>query len=82
MSWNNFTSAITQSLLTRLLANIFLFLVLLSGLIIACVNVLQGQDINTYARAIVWAGVGYCLHLLGLNQGVTLEAINPGTKKD
>lgn len=74
-----FSAAITQSILTRFLANVFLFLVLGSGLVIGVYEIMHGQAVNDYAKSIVWAGVGYSLHLLGLNQGVTLQSIK---KKD
>ncbi len=70
---NALNTAIAQSLLTRLLANIFVFLVLITALVVSAYDILTGQPINQLAYNVLFLGAGYALHLLGINQGVTLS---------
>lgn len=71
------SNATTQSVLTRFLANIFVFLVLVTALLAAGYEMLNNQPINPLLTSILATGVGYALHMLGLNQGVTLEPVTP-----
>lgn len=71
-------NAVNQSVLTRFLANIFLFLVLVTALIVAVLQVTGHADvnlanINPMVLTVLGAGLGSSLQLLGLNVGVTLQ---------
>lgn len=80
--WEGLSNAVTASILTRLLANIFAFLVLCAALLVATWELISSQPINPFVATILGTGIGYVLHLLGLNQGVTLEPsrIKPPTQ--
>lgn len=73
---NALNTAVSQSLMTRLLANIFAFLLLLAALAVVVYDILTGQLINQLAYNILFMGAGYALHLLGVNQGVTLTPVS------
>lgn len=66
-------NAVTASVLTRLLANIFVFLFLCTSLIVAAIQILNGQQVSSIIMTVLGTGIGYALHVVGINQGVTLE---------
>jgi hypothetical protein len=68
--------AVSQSLLTRFLANIFLFVLLIAAVTVVGYEILIGQQVNQLAYNLVFVGIGYAIHLLGINQGVTLTPTN------
>jgi hypothetical protein len=68
-------NAMTASTLTRFLANIFVFLVLLAALAVAIWDLVNGRDIPLVVQGVLTTGLGYALHVLGVNHGVTLEPI-------
>lgn len=78
---DSFSNAVTQSVLTRTLANLFAFMLLISALTVCCIEVIAGQPINQYVSIVLGTGIGYSLHLLGLNQGVILTAKGPDDDK-
>ena len=78
---SSLTNAVTQSVLTRLLANIFAFLVLVSALGIAVYQFLTTGTTSPIIGTILGYGLGYAIHVLGINQGVTLEPVS-STKKE
>jgi hypothetical protein len=61
---------ITSSAMTRLLANIFIFLVLVASLIVAAIEVMQGQPINPLIYATLSMGMVYAATILGMHSGV------------
>ena len=68
-------NAISQSLLTRFLANIFGFLFLTVCLGVGAYEVLSTGSVNPLILSILSTGLGFVLHALALNQGVTLSAV-------
>lgn len=77
---DSLNNAISQSLLTRLLANIFGFLLLVACLVVGMIELLNHEAINPLIYSALFTGLGFVLHALGLNQGVTLQAIKPVAK--
>lgn len=72
---NGLSNAVTASILTRLLANIFAFAVLMAALTITVYQIVTNQQVNSVCWTVLGAGIGYTLHMLGLNQGVTLSPL-------
>ncbi len=70
---DSLNAAVSQSLLTRFLANIFAFCVLMAALGLAVYDIVTGQALSPILTTVLGTGIGYALHLLGLNQGVTLS---------
>ena len=64
-----FSTFITGGALARLLATLFLFLVLLGAAVILSVEIVQNQSLNPYAMALVGAGLSYSRTLLGIHLG-------------
>lgn len=73
---DSLNAAVSQSLLTRLLANIFAFCVLMAALGLAVYDIVSGQALSPILTTVLGTGIGYALHLLGLNQGVTLSPMS------
>lgn len=74
-------NATRQSTLTRFLANIFIFCVMMTALLAAAYQLLTRQVVDPLLTSILATGIGYGLHMLGLNQGVTLEPVVPTKEK-
>lgn len=70
-------NAITQSVLTRFLANIFLFLLVLSALTVAGYEILSGQPINSLVQNLLLLAAGYAVTILGINHGSTMTPTAP-----
>src|SRR5579885_1535315 len=77
---DSLNAAVSQSLLTRFLANIFAFCVLMAALGLAVYDIVTGQALSPILTTVLGTGIGYALHLLGLNQGVTLSPTAAATK--
>jgi hypothetical protein len=60
---------INSSALTKLLANVFVFLVLVMALGIAGFDALTGQAINPYVSGLIFSGLGYAGTILGFHVG-------------
>lgn len=65
-------NAVTQSVMTRFLANIFLFLLVISALGIAGYEIILNQPVNTIILSLLSIGAGNALAILGINHGSTL----------
>lgn len=72
---DSLANATQMSILTRFLANIFIFCVLMVSLVAAAYQLVTHQPIDPILTSILATGIGYGLHMLGLNQGVTLEPV-------
>lgn len=70
---NSMQAAINQSTLTRLLANVFLFAVLMTALSIAAFELLNNLPINPVISTVVGTGIGIAAHAAGINQGAVLS---------
>lgn len=80
---DSLANATQMSILTRFLANIFIFCVLMTTLLAAGFQLINHQAIDPLLTSVLATGIGYSLHMLGLNQGVTLEPVTPSaTKKE
>jgi hypothetical protein len=62
-------AVLINSAFTRFLATLFLFLVLVGASVIAGIEIIVGQPLNTYAIALVSGGLTYSLTLLGVHLG-------------
>ncbi len=60
---------INSSALTKLLANIFVFLVLVCALGIAAYDTLNGATVNPYVATLIGAGLSYAVNILGMHIG-------------
>lgn len=60
---------INSSALTKLLANIFVFLVLVMALGIAAYDTLTGNPVNPYVATLIGGGLTYAVNLLGMHIG-------------
>lgn len=69
-------NAVTASILTRFLANLFIFMFLVASMIVAAVQIIQGHDVSPIIMTVLGTGIGYALHVVGINQGVTLQPLN------
>lgn len=65
---------INSSALTKLLANIFIFIVLLASTGIAVYDALTNQQINPYVSALLGGGLTYAAALLGVHVGSVVSA--------
>lgn len=63
---------VVSSALTRLLANVFIFLCLIVCLFVGAYQVVEGQAINPLVYTIVSTGMAYSLMLLGVHTGITI----------
>lgn len=68
----NLVNAINQSVLTRFLANVFLFAVLMVSLGLAALELINQGSINPIITTILGTGIGIAAHAAGINQGVIL----------
>lgn len=84
MNWESLGHAVTASILTRLLANIFVFAILVAATIVGAIELVNHEVPNSYVVLILGAGLGYAMSLLGINQGVTLQPLTntPPAPKD
>lgn len=71
------SNATQASILTRFLANVVAFAVLLVALGVVTWEVVTGQPVNSYALVVLSTGLGYVINLLALNTGVTLQPLLP-----
>lgn len=58
---------VTSSALTRLLANIFIFLVVVASLVIACIEILQNQPIQPIVYIVVSSALTYATTIIGVH---------------
>lgn len=72
---NGLYNAVNQSLLTRMLANLFVFIVLIAALGVACFELIAYHNIDNPVSMVLGTGLGYAINLLGINQGVTLQPL-------
>lgn len=63
---------VVSSALTRLLANIFIFLCLVVCLFIGAYEIVMGEPINPLVYTIVSTGMAYSLMLLGVHTGIAM----------
>ncbi len=68
---------VTSSALTRLLANIFIFLVLLASLLVGALEVMANQPINPLIYATLSMGMVYAATILGMHSGVVASGLTP-----
>lgn len=79
MDVNSLQRAIDQSTLTRLLANVFLFAVLVAALAVAVLELVNQQNLNPVISTILGTGLGIAAHAAGINQGSVLSPIGTTT---
>ncbi len=60
---------VNSSALTKLLANAFIFMVLLTSLAIAGYDTLMNLPINAYSTALIGGGLTYAVGILGMHVG-------------
>lgn len=63
---------VVSSALTRLLANVFIFMCLLISLFIAAWEIIASQPINPLCYTVVSTGLAYSLMLLGVHTGISM----------
>lgn len=63
---------VVSSALTRLLANIFIFLCLVVCLFIAAYQIITVQTINPIVYTVISTGMAYSLMLLGVHTGIAM----------
>ena len=68
---------VTSSAMTRLLANIFIFLVLVASLLVAAIEVMANQPINPLIYATLSMGMVYAATILGMHSGVIASGASP-----
>lgn len=68
---------IDSSALTRLLANVFMFAILLACIFAAVVEVLRGEQINPLVYTLLSLGATYSVTLLGAHVGGVLALTQP-----
>lgn len=61
---------VVSSALTRLLANIFIFLCLITCLFVGAYQVVAGQPISPICYTVISMGMSYSLMLLGVHTGI------------
>lgn len=64
------TNFITSSALTRLLANLFVFVALVAALFVAMVEVLKNEAINPIVYTLLSSGLVYGVSILSVHIGV------------
>ena len=69
------SNAVSQSLLTRFLANIIAFLAVLVSLIVLAYQAIHGESLNPWFVGIAGVSIGQAASVLGINQGVTLQPL-------
>jgi hypothetical protein len=69
-------NATSASILTRFLANVFIFMLMVAAMVVAAVQIIQGHDVSPIIMTVLGTGTGYALHVVGINQGVTLQPLN------
>ena len=68
---------VVSSALTRLLANIFIFLCLVVCLFVGAYQVVEGQAINPIVYTVISTGMAYSLMLLGVHTGIAMPQEKP-----
>ena len=68
---------VTSSAMTRLLANVFIFLVLVASLLVAAIEVMANQPINPLIYATLSMGMVYAATILGMHSGVIASGASP-----
>jgi hypothetical protein len=63
------TALLVGSALTRFMATLFLFLVLVGASVIVGIEIIENQPLSPYAIALVSGGLSYSLTLLGIHLG-------------
>lgn len=63
---------VVSSALTRLLANVFIFLCLVVCLFIGALEIVRGQAINPIVYTVISTGMAYSLMLLGVHTGIAM----------
>lgn len=73
------STVVTTSVLTRLLAALFLFSLLMGGVVVAIIDLVNSNAINPIVYNLLFVGAGFCLAVLGINFGVMLTPIQNKT---
>lgn len=81
MMIDHIANAVSASILTRALFNVFLFLVLVAALIIAFVDLLQGRAIPDLVQNVLWGGILAGASILGVNFGLPLQPSSGPTQQ-
>lgn len=68
---------VVSSALTRLLANVFIFLCLIVCLFVGAFQVVEGQTINPIVYTVISTGMAYSLMLLGVHTGIAMPQESP-----
>lgn len=77
-----FSELITQSVLARGLAIVFLFVLLLAAVAVAGYDLVIGHPLPQLVSTVLGGGIGYALTVAGVNYGVLLQpAQQPGEIK-
>lgn len=63
---------ITSSALTRLLANLFMFIILVGAVLIGGYEVINNQPLNPIVVSISSGGIAYACTLLGVHVGIMI----------
>lgn len=77
---DSLANAVQQSILTRLLANIFLFLMLVTVLVVGADQLIVTGTMNPLIASVLGTGIGIAAHAAGINQGVVLQPMDGTTK--
>jgi hypothetical protein len=72
---------VTSSALTRLLANVFMFIILLGAVLIGGYEVINNQPLNPIVTSIASGGIAYACTLLGVHVGIMIPTPNPDDNK-
>jgi hypothetical protein len=63
---------VTSSALTRLLANLFMFIILTGAVLIGGYEVMNNQPLNPLVLTIASSGITYACTLLGVHVGIMI----------
>lgn len=66
---------VTSSALTRLLANVFVFVVLLGAVFVLIYQIIHDNPISPICYSVVSAGLTYAIMLLGVHTGAQLPGV-------
>jgi hypothetical protein len=66
-----FVALVENSTLTRFLANIFLFIMVVGSAGIAGIEILQGQSPNVWLVGILGTALGASIKILGISAGIS-----------
>lgn len=73
---NTLQDLINNSTLTRLFANIFLFVLVIGSAGVVGYEIITRQDINLVAASIVTTALGSSIKILGISAGITFAQQN------